>query len=102
MGGVLWGIAARYPLFSDTLTQNIPTLIRGMYSRGVPYVGCMGPSFVVGLTTVGVLAGGAGPQPYWLPDSASLTQRLPAHRVRSLGSWLGGSTMAGADCLVGV
>ena len=32
-----------------------------LYALGdVPYVGCMGPSNVVGLTTIGVLAVGAG------------------------------------------
>ena len=30
---------------------------RAIRSRGVPYVGCMGPSVVVGLTAVGALVG---------------------------------------------
>lgn len=101
MGSVLWGIAARYPLFSDTPTQNIPTLIRGMYSRGVPYVGCMGPSFVVGLATVGVLASGAGPQPYWLSDFCFTHAEAARPWSQVPGQLVGGSRMAGADCLVG-
>ena len=30
-------------------------------------MGSVGPSFVVGLISVGALVGGAGPQPTWLP-----------------------------------
>ena len=33
---------------------------------GVPYVGCMHPSVVAGLTTVSMLIGGTGPWPCWL------------------------------------
>lgn len=42
---------------------------RVLYSRSVPCVGSVGPSVVRGLTLVGMLAGGAGPWPGWLPGS---------------------------------
>jgi len=42
---------------------------RGIYSRSVPCVGSVSPSVVRGLTLVGMLAGGAGPWPGWLPGS---------------------------------
>lgn len=53
MGDILWG---------PVITLWSPQL----YALGVlPYVGCMGPSVLAGLNTVGMLAGGAGPQPGW-------------------------------------
>ena len=42
---------------------------RVICSRDALYVGCVGLSFVAGLTTVGVLVGRTGPQPDWLHGS---------------------------------
>ena len=36
---------------------------RDVCSRGTPFVVCVGPSFVVGPTTVGALVGGLAPGP---------------------------------------
>ena len=38
-----------------------------IYALMVPPCTCMCPSFVAGLTTVGMLVGGVGSQPVWLP-----------------------------------
>ena len=43
---------------------------RAICSRGVLYMGCVGPSLVMGLTTVGTLVGGSCPHTGWMPGPA--------------------------------
>ena len=89
VGGVLWGPAAHFPLIT-----------RAIWSRGTPCVGCVNPSVVVGLTTVGVLVGGTGLWPGWLPGPASCSICwLVAGKVESQG--VPGGPDAGVGLLVG-
>ena len=57
-------------------------------SRYAAYVSCMLPSFVVGLTTVGVGAGGTGPWPGWLQGPALCSGCGPARIWARLPMWL--------------
>ena len=50
--------------------STLPSGCKPVWSRGVLYMCSIGPSVVVGLTTVGGLVGGAGPWPGWLPGPA--------------------------------
>ena len=54
--GRCWGLVT----YSLLVTRTI-------CSRGTPYVGCMCPAMLAGLTAVSVLVGGAGPWHCWLP-----------------------------------
>lgn len=60
---------------------------RVIYSRSVPCVGSVGPSIVGALTLVGMLAGGAGLWPGWLPGSEPSGSCWPM--VGSAGFWQG-------------
>ena len=51
--------------------QHTPLWSPETYTLEIPNVGCVGPSLVVGLTTVGTLVGGSGSQLSWLPGPAS-------------------------------
>ena len=44
-------------------TTHVPLFTRAMCSKGAPYVGCLGPSIVDGLTTMDLLVGKAVPGP---------------------------------------
>lgn len=56
-----------------------PLATRGICSRGTHFVGLVGPSSVVGLTTMGALLGGLALWPGWLSGPALCN-----------GSWLTG------------
>ena len=56
-------LCRRHPLGSNS---EFPLASRGICSRAVPYVGCMSPSNVEGLPTVGTLVGMAGLWSRWL------------------------------------
>lgn len=57
----------KWPYVGDILWGPVTTLWSPqLYALGVPpYAGCVGPSAVAGLNTVGMLQGGAGPQHAW-------------------------------------
>ena len=80
MGDVLWVPAGHSPLVT-----------RAVCSRGTLYVGCMGPSAVAVLTTVGVLAGAAGPSSGWLPGPAVWRLLAADGRGWVLGPLVGGA-----------
>ena len=90
-------LCRRHPLGSNS---EFPLASRGICSRAVPYVGCMSPSNVEGLPTVGTLVGESSFWPSW-PWQAMpcLIQWLLAHwRVEP------GTSMAGcmADGILGL
>ena len=64
------------------------TLPSGHQSYMPPYVGCVCPFTVAGLTTVGMLVSGTGPQPSWLQSPASCSGCGAAGGWGRLPVWL--------------
>ena len=76
-------------------SSTFPLVTRALCSRSAPYVGCMGPSTVVGPTAEGTLVGRAGPWPGWLPGTSLCHGCRAADGEdwvpEQLAAWSGGS-----------
>ena len=78
-------LCRRHPLGSNS---EFPLASRGICSRAVPYVGCMSPSNVEGLPTVGTLVGESCSQLGWLPGPASCSGCQPTGGQAQALAWL--------------
>ena len=91
VGWLHFPILEKWPYVEDSFggQQQTPFCLPVLYDLGTPYVDSMGPSVLVGLTTVGMLVGRAGPLPSWLPGPASCWGCWPqVGRIRSSCIWL--------------
>ena len=86
VGDILWAPAAQSSMVTRTIC-----------SRSAPYVGCVYPSIVVGLTTVGALLDRAGPPLCWLPGLALCSGCWPSDGQGHILAQLAAGLMGAQD-----